>query len=79
MQVPTGVVAGFIGLNGAGKTTIRMLLGLIRPGDGAAGVLGRAVSYPAAYLHQVGATIEGPAFCPTPSAATTDARGDAHD
>jgi ABC-2 type transport system ATP-binding protein len=66
IQVPTGVVAGFVGLNGAGKTTtIRMLLGLITPSDGSAEVLGQPISHPAAYLHQVGAMIEGPAFYPT--------------
>ncbi|MDP9210132.1 MAG: ABC transporter ATP-binding protein [Actinomycetota bacterium] len=69
IQVPTGVVAGFVGLNGAGKTTtIRMLLGLITPSDGTAEVLGQPISHPAAYLHQVGAMIEGPAFYPTLSA-----------
>jgi ABC-2 type transport system ATP-binding protein len=66
IQVPIGVVAGFVGLNGAGKTTtIRMLLGLITPSDGSAEVLGRPISHPAAYLHGVGAMIEGPAFSPT--------------
>ena len=66
IKVPTGVVAGFVGLNGAGKTTtIRMLLGLITPSDGSAEVLGQPISHPAAYLHRVGAMIEGPAFYPT--------------
>ena len=66
IQVPSGVVAGFVGLNGAGKTTtIRMLLGLITPSEGSAKVLGQPMSRPAAYLHRVGAMIEGPAFYPT--------------
>jgi ABC-2 type transport system ATP-binding protein len=69
IQVPTGVVAGFVGLNGAGKTTtIRMLLGLITPSAGTAEVLGQPISRPAAYLHRVGAMIDGPAFYPTLSA-----------
>jgi ABC-2 type transport system ATP-binding protein len=69
IQVPTGVVAGFVGLNGAGKTTtIRMLLGLITPNAGTAEVLGQPISRPAAYLHRVGAMIDGPAFYPTLSA-----------
>jgi ABC-2 type transport system ATP-binding protein len=69
IQVPSGVVAGFVGLNGAGKTTtIRMLLGLITPSAGTAEVLGQPISRPAAYLHRVGAMIEGPAFYPTLSA-----------
>jgi ABC-2 type transport system ATP-binding protein len=69
IQVPTGVVAGFVGLNGAGKTTtIRMLLGLITPSAGTAEVLGQPIRRPSAYLHQVGAMIDGPAFYPTLSA-----------
>ena len=40
-QVAKGAVFGFLGANGAGKsTTIRMLLGLIRPTEGTASVLG---------------------------------------
>jgi ABC-2 type transport system ATP-binding protein len=62
-EVPPGVVAGFIGPNGAGKsTTLAMLLGLVRPTDGSATVLGHAIARPAAYIHRVGALIEGPAF-----------------
>jgi ABC-2 type transport system ATP-binding protein len=65
VQVPAGVVAGFVGRNGAGKTTaIRMLLGLVTPSDGTAEVLGQPITRPAAYLPQVGALIEGPAFYP---------------
>jgi ABC-2 type transport system ATP-binding protein len=65
MEVPAGVVAGFIGANGAGKTTtLRMLLGLVRPSSGTATVLGHPLSDPAAYLGKVGALIESPAFYP---------------
>jgi len=40
LQVPRGAVYGFLGLNGAGKsTTIRMLLGMLTPDDGWAKVL----------------------------------------
>src|SRR5699024_3633339 len=36
LQIKKGEIYGFIGLNGAGKTTvIRMLLGMIRPTEGA--------------------------------------------
>lgn len=41
LQVPKGSVFGFLGLNGAGKsTTIRMLMGLLSPDSGSATVLG---------------------------------------
>ncbi|MGI8593402.1 MAG: ABC transporter ATP-binding protein [Solirubrobacteraceae bacterium] len=65
IDVPAGVVAGFVGPNGAGKTTtMAMLLGLVAPTEGAGTVLGRPLGAPAAYLHDVGALIEGPAFYP---------------
>ena len=41
LQVPRGAILGFLGPNGAGKTTmIRLLLGLLSPSAGSAGVLG---------------------------------------
>ena len=65
IEVPRGVVAGFVGPNGAGKTTtLRMLLGLVRPSSGSGAVLGRSIEDPSAYLHRVGGLVEGPAFNP---------------
>ncbi|MEY2516012.1 MAG: type transport system ATP-binding protein, partial [bacterium] len=65
VEVPAGVVAGFVGPNGAGKTTtMAMLLGLVRPTAGSGTVLGHPFDDPASYLHRVGALIEGPAFYP---------------
>ncbi len=66
LAVPAGSVYGFLGPNGSGKTTtIRMLLGLIRPSSGHAVVLGVPVPGPASeMLHRVGALVEGPAFHP---------------
>jgi ABC-2 type transport system ATP-binding protein len=41
IEVPKGIVFGFLGPNGSGKTTtIRMLLGLLEPTMGKAEVLG---------------------------------------
>ena len=44
LELPTGSIMGFIGANGAGKsTTIRILLGLIHQDVGAVNVLGHAM------------------------------------
>jgi ABC-2 type transport system ATP-binding protein len=65
IAVPVGVVAGFVGPNGAGKTTtMGMLLGLIAPTAGSGRVLGKPLSDPSAYMPQIGALIERPAFYP---------------
>jgi ABC-2 type transport system ATP-binding protein len=70
IDVPAGVVAGFVGPNGAGKTTtMAMLLGLVKPSEGSGTVLGRPLDDPASYLDRVGALIEGPAFYPALSGA----------
>lgn len=64
-ELPTGGVTGFLGPNGSGKsTTIRMLLGLIRPTAGTARVLGQPIDRPAAYVDRVGALIDSPALYP---------------
>src|SRR6185436_4073689 len=66
LDLPRGVVAGFVGPNGAGKTTtMAMLLGLVRPSAGTGTVLGSSIDEPAEYLHRVGAMIESPAFYPS--------------
>ncbi len=64
LVVPRGAVYGFLGPNGSGKTTtIRMLLGLIRPTAGSINLLGRPMpSDAASVLPRVGALVEGPAF-----------------
>ena len=64
-DVPLGTICGFVGPNGSGKTTtIRMLLGLIKPSAGTGTVHGHSISHPEKYLPSVGAMIEGPAFYP---------------
>jgi ABC-2 type transport system ATP-binding protein len=41
MEIPNGIIFGFLGPNGSGKTTtIRLLLGLLEPSQGSASVLG---------------------------------------
>jgi ABC-2 type transport system ATP-binding protein len=51
LTVGPGRITAFLGLNGAGKsTTIRMLLGMIRPTEGSGTVLGRRIDDPAGSL-----------------------------
>ena len=45
LRVPEGCVYGFLGRNGAGKsTTIKMLTGMVHPDDGSASLLGQEVA-----------------------------------
>ncbi len=64
LEVPTGGVFGFLGPNGSGKTTtIRCLLGLVRPNEGSCSVLGAPV--PAmlpSVVSEVGSMVETPTF-----------------
>jgi ABC-2 type transport system ATP-binding protein len=81
LVVPRGAVYGFLGPNGSGKTTtIRMLLGLLRPTSGEIRLLGRPMpSLAAVTLPRVGALVEGPAFHPYLSGRANLARLDACD
>jgi ABC-2 type transport system ATP-binding protein len=81
LAVPYGCVYGFLGPNGSGKTTtIRLLLGLIRPSAGTHRLLGTAMPGGAArVLPRVGALVEGPAFHPYLSGLANLRRLDAAD
>jgi ABC-type multidrug transport system ATPase subunit len=81
LQVPRGAVYGFLGPNGSGKTTtIRMLLGLIRPSAGHHRLLGRAMpDHAGEVLPLVGSLVEGPAFHPYLSARANLVRLDSVD
>lgn len=61
-NVPMGEVYGFLGQNGAGKsTTIRMLLTLIRPTSGTIKIMGKDLQqHRSEILSQTGAIIERP-------------------
>ncbi len=64
LTVPEGGVFGFVGPNGSGKTTtIRCLLGLVRPTSGRAAILGAPI--PAGLpreISRIGAIVEAPAL-----------------
>jgi ABC-2 type transport system ATP-binding protein len=64
IEVERGDIFGFLGQNGAGKsTTIRIALGLVRPTSGRVRVLGYDMSrQPLRALKRIGAIIEAPAF-----------------
>jgi len=66
LAVPRGSVYGFLGPNGSGKTTtIRLLLGLIRPTAGRHELFGERMPEAAMrVLPKVGSLVEGPAFHP---------------
>lgn len=66
LQVMRGDVFGFLGPNGSGKTTtIRMLLGLIRPTAGRAIIFGMDNAHQLPHiLQRIGAIVETPVFYP---------------
>jgi ABC-2 type transport system ATP-binding protein len=70
LEVPEGGVFGFLGPNGSGKTTtIRCLLGLVRPTGGHAAVLGAPVPKELGRVcKRIGSIVETPALFPQFSA-----------
>ncbi|NLF04829.1 MAG: ABC transporter ATP-binding protein [Actinomycetales bacterium] len=67
LDVPVGGVHGFLGPNGSGKTTtIRMLLGLVRPDSGTMEIFGERIPEQLpSVVRRVGAIVEQPKFFPT--------------
>jgi len=64
LTIPRGGVYGVLGPNGAGKSTLfRILLGLIRPTDGSATVMGGPIGQ-IATMRRSGSMIETPRFPP---------------
>ena len=64
LEVPSGGVFGFLGPNGSGKTTtIRCLLGLVRPDEGSCSVLGSDVRGRLPdVIGRIGSMVETPTF-----------------
>jgi ABC-2 type transport system ATP-binding protein len=63
LDVPAGSIYGFLGPNGSGKTTtIRLLLGLLRPTAGNVRLLGQPLARDPALFTRIGALVERPAF-----------------
>jgi ABC-2 type transport system ATP-binding protein len=69
LDVPAGGVFGFLGPNGSGKTTtLRCVMGLVRPTAGRVRVLGADVPHGLrSVIGRIGSVIESPAMFPTMS------------
>lgn len=65
LSVPSGSIYGFLGLNGAGKsTTMKMLLGLVKPTAGSIFMMGKPVldANRLEILENTGSLIESPSY-----------------
>jgi ABC-2 type transport system ATP-binding protein len=61
IHVRTGEIYGFLGLNGAGKTTaIRLLLGMIKPDAGSVTLFGQSLGQASSLWNEVGYLVETP-------------------
>jgi ABC-2 type transport system ATP-binding protein len=74
LEVPRGIIFGFLGPNGSGKTTtIRLLLGLLDPTRGTAEVLGYDTRSNAAAIRQRSGITRGGVPHPGGGAMMSDA------
>ena len=65
LSLPMGSIMGFIGENGAGKsTTIKAMLGLIRPDGGSIRLLGQDPTRDRSVMEQVGTVLDAGFFPP---------------
>jgi len=65
LEVKKGEIFGFVGLNGAGKsTTIHMMLSLLKPTSGAVYLLGKKVGFGSCELWGKVGFLEEASFCP---------------
>jgi len=64
LSVPTGSIYGFLGRNGTGKsTTIRSVLGLLKPQQGKISILGKgSVMQERSLFQEIGSLIESPSL-----------------
>lgn len=64
IQVPNGAIYGFLGVNGAGKTTsIKIILGLIQVPDNKVFIFGKDINYHRTeILSKIGCLVEAPAL-----------------
>ena len=64
-QVKAGTVTGFLGPNGSGKiSTLRMLVGLVRPDSGQARIWGNRYADLGVWRRKVGVVLEASGFHP---------------
>jgi len=66
LQIPSGAIYGYLGKNGAGKsTTIRLLLGLLQPSSGSISFFGKDLKTSRTdILARIGNLIENPTYYP---------------
>lgn len=63
MELQSGTVYGFKGINGSGKTMLmRLICGLIRPTQGEVSINGKVLGKDLSFPESVGVFLENPAF-----------------